>query len=82
MMEVLVFVDGVDAMTSKVMQARRNYVPSEMLLNEQVGVRDVTQLSAFRGPGSSAAWYCLSVIPGRVIEGRVLIVSEGAGCSG
>jgi hypothetical protein len=37
MMEVLVFVDGVDAMTSKVMQARRNYVPSEMMLNEQVG---------------------------------------------
>lgn len=37
MMEVLVFVDGVDAMTSKVMQARRNYMPSEMMLNEQVG---------------------------------------------
>jgi hypothetical protein len=36
MMEVLVFVDGVDAMTSKVMQARRNYMPSEMMLNEQV----------------------------------------------
>jgi hypothetical protein len=37
MMEVLVFVDGVDAMTSKVMQARRSYEPSEMMLNEQVG---------------------------------------------
>ena len=36
MMEVLVFVDGVDAMTSKVMQARRSYEPSEMMLNEQV----------------------------------------------
>lgn len=35
MMEVLVFVDGVDAMTSKVMQARRSYEPSEMMLNEQ-----------------------------------------------
>jgi len=40
MMEVLVFVDGVDAMTSKVMQARRSYEPSEMMLNEQVGATE------------------------------------------
>lgn len=39
MMEVLAFVDGVDAMTSKVMQARRSYEPQEMLLNEQVRLR-------------------------------------------
>jgi hypothetical protein len=38
MMEVLAFVDGVDAMTSKHMQARRSYEPAEMLLNEQVGL--------------------------------------------
>lgn len=36
MMEVLVFIDGVDAMTSKAMQARRSYQPSEMVMNEQV----------------------------------------------
>lgn len=42
MMEVLVFVDGVDAMTSKVMQARRSYEPSEMMLNEQVCVPNNT----------------------------------------
>eukprot|EP00879_Flechtneria_rotunda_P004613 GHRR01004869.1.p1 GENE.GHRR01004869.1~~GHRR01004869.1.p1 ORF type:complete len:426 (+),score=96.72 GHRR01004869.1:474-1751(+) len=35
MMEVLVFVDGIDAMTSKAMQARRSYQPSEMAMNEQ-----------------------------------------------
>lgn len=43
MMEVLVFVDGVDAMTSKVMQARRSYEPSEMMLNEQVGATGVQE---------------------------------------
>jgi hypothetical protein len=37
MMEVLVFVDGIDAMTSKAMQARRSYQPSEMAMNQQVG---------------------------------------------
>jgi cytochrome c5 len=36
MMEVLVFVDGIDAMTSKAMQARRSYQPSEMAMNQQV----------------------------------------------
>jgi hypothetical protein len=36
MMEVLVFVDGIDAMTSKAMQARRSYEPSEMAMNQQV----------------------------------------------
>ncbi|KAF8073224.1 GapC [Scenedesmus sp. PABB004] len=35
MMEVLVFVDGIDAMTSKAMQARRSYEPAEMRMNEQ-----------------------------------------------
>jgi hypothetical protein len=32
-----VFVDGIDAMTSKAMQARRSYQPSEMAMNQQVG---------------------------------------------
>lgn len=36
MMEVLVFVDGIDAMTSKALQARRSYEPAEMAMNEQV----------------------------------------------
>eukprot|EP00882_Tetradesmus_deserticola_P021665 GHRQ01023454.1.p1 GENE.GHRQ01023454.1~~GHRQ01023454.1.p1 ORF type:complete len:168 (+),score=82.61 GHRQ01023454.1:263-766(+) len=36
MMEVLVFVDGCDAMTSKAMQARRSYQPSQMAMNQQV----------------------------------------------
>eukprot|EP00878_Enallax_costatus_P002547 GHUV01002729.1.p1 GENE.GHUV01002729.1~~GHUV01002729.1.p1 ORF type:complete len:420 (+),score=101.14 GHUV01002729.1:498-1757(+) len=35
MMEVLVFVDGIDAMTSKALQARRSYEPAEMAMNEQ-----------------------------------------------
>ncbi|WIA09720.1 hypothetical protein OEZ85_009104 [Tetradesmus obliquus] len=35
MMEVLVFVDGIDAMTSKAMQARRSYQPAEMAMNQQ-----------------------------------------------
>jgi hypothetical protein len=56
MMEVLVFVDGVDAMTSKVMQARRNYMPSEMMLNEQVGVASwgVWRRCLVSGGGSSS----------------------------
>jgi hypothetical protein len=35
MMEVLAFVDGIDAMTSKQLQARRAYSPAEMRLCEQ-----------------------------------------------
>ncbi|GBF92454.1 hypothetical protein Rsub_04558 [Raphidocelis subcapitata] len=35
MMEVLLFVDGIDAMTSKQLQARKAYTPSAMLLSEQ-----------------------------------------------
>lgn len=38
MMEVLVFVDGVDAMTSKALQARKSYEPAEMAMNEQVSI--------------------------------------------
>jgi hypothetical protein len=34
--QILVFVDGIDAMTSRAMQARRSYQPSEMAINEQV----------------------------------------------
>ncbi len=34
--QMLVFVDGIDAMTSRAMQARRSYQPSEMAINEQV----------------------------------------------
>lgn len=57
MMEVLVFVDGVDAMTSKVMQARRNYMPSEMMLNEQVGgwMRGGGSIATVQAAGSAAA---------------------------
>ncbi|GFH16234.1 uncharacterized protein HaLaN_12615 [Haematococcus lacustris] len=35
MMEVLIFVDGIDAMTSKYMSARMSYSMSDMLVNEQ-----------------------------------------------
>lgn len=35
MMEILVFVDGIDAMTSKQMQARKAYYPSDIVMNEQ-----------------------------------------------
>ncbi len=34
MMEVLVFVDGIDAMTSKHMSARFSYASAEILLNQ------------------------------------------------
>jgi hypothetical protein len=59
MMEVLVFVDGVDAMTSKVMQARRSYEPSEMMLNEQVrgrggGAQGYLVVEGQRGASSTA----------------------------
>jgi hypothetical protein len=66
MMEVLVFVDGVDAMTSKAMQARRSYQPSEMLMNEQVGWR---QLGRGEG-GGGGRW---------VAGGGVGWLSEGWG---
>lgn len=35
LMEILVFVDGIDAMTSKHMQARKAYYPDEIHMNEQ-----------------------------------------------
>jgi hypothetical protein len=55
MMEVLVFVDGIDAMTSKAMQARRSYQPSEMAMNQQVGALAGKQSSVMHSTSHAAA---------------------------